>query len=124
MSLKDGVAAGLLRLANAIVALKAQVDGLGGGGGGALPLQATLSVSPVAKSGYAEVVVVNAAVSVTSLIRATLVGELDAENDLEELADTDMRVFGIAEAGQVRFVLTGNSAFAGDFKVIYEVFNP
>ena len=124
MSLKDNVAAGLLRLANAIVALKAQVDGLGGGGGGVPPSQATLQVSPVAKSGYAEVVVVNAAVAATSLIRATLVGELDAENDVEELADTDMRVFGIAEAGQVRFVLVGNSAFAGDFKVLYEVFNP
>lgn len=123
MILHERIAAGLGRLASAIVSLKAQVDSLSGGGG-VPPTQATLNVSPAAKTGYAEVVVVDAAVAATALIRVSLVAELDAENDLEELADSDMRVFGVAEAGQVRFVLTGTGSFVGDFKVLYEVINP
>lgn len=90
------------------------------GGGGASIVQAVLNVADVAP-GYAEVVVTDAAVSAASKIMALLVGELDAENDLEELADSAMRVFAVPEAGQVRFVLTGNGPFVGDFKTNYQV---
>jgi hypothetical protein len=101
------------------------IDGIDGVDGvAATPQQATLTVSPVAIAGYAEVVVSVVGVTATSIIRASLVGELDAENDLEELADSGMRVVGVPETGQIRFVLTGNSAFVGPFKVIYEVFTP
>ena len=60
-------------------------------------------------------------VTSASKIFAWLVAELDAENDVEELADTGMAVFAIAETGQIRFVLTGNSAFVGAFKVNYQI---
>lgn len=71
--------------------------------------------------GYSEVVVLDAAVSTTTTVLATLVGELDAENDIEELSDSDMRVFAVAETGQIRFVLTGNGPFTGVFKVNYQL---
>jgi hypothetical protein len=87
-------------------------------------LQATLTVSPVALTGYAEIIVTNASVSATSRITAALVGQLDAENDLEEIQDSDLRLFGIPEAGQVRFVITANSPIAGPFNVNYEVYTP
>ena len=60
-------------------------------------------------------------ITVASKIFAGLVAELDAENDVEELADTGMAVFAVPEAGQIRFVLTGNSAFVGAFKVNYQI---
>jgi hypothetical protein len=93
----------------------------GGGGGGGLTLtQVTLTVSPVAYA-YKEVVVADGTVTALSKITADLVPELDAENDIEGLADMGMRVWAIAEAGQVRFVLTSSGAFVGPFKVNYGV---
>ena len=89
-------------------------------GGGSSATQVTLTVTPVALN-YKEIVVVDATVSAVSKIEAYLVGELDTENDLESLSDDNMRVFAIAEAGQVRFVLTGNGAFVGPYKVNYKV---
>lgn len=71
--------------------------------------------------GYAEVVVAAAGVTTASKVLCWLVAELDAENDVEELADTGMAVFAVPEAGQIRFVLTGNSAFVGAFKVNYQI---
>lgn len=83
-------------------------------------LTATLTVAPLAY-GYAEVVVAALGVTVASKILVWLVAELDAENDVEELADTGMAVFAVPETGQIRFVLTGNSAFVGAFKVNYQI---
>lgn len=71
--------------------------------------------------GYAEVVVAAAGVTAASKVPCWLVAELDAENDVEELADTGMAVFAVPETGQIRFVLTGNSAFVGAFKVNYQI---
>lgn len=88
-----------------------------------VPATAVLTVAAVSYN-YAEVALAVPAVTLTSIITAHLVPELDAENDVEELADSNMRVFAIPEAGQIRFVLTGNGAFVGDFKVFYEVTNP
>ena len=93
---------------------------LGGGSGGAVVAQVVLNVPAVAP-GYAEVVVANAAVTAASKIMAQLVGELDAENDLEELSDTGLQVFAVPEAGQVRFVLTGDGPFVGDFDTNYQI---
>lgn len=95
----------------------ATVNQLGGGAGLTM---LTLSV-PALAQGYAEVVVANAAITPASKVMAQLVGELDAENDLEEISDTSMGVFALPESGQIRFVLTGNSAFTGNFKIIYQL---
>ena len=117
MSLEARIAA----LATAIgVDIKA-LQALGAGGGTAVA--STVLNVPTLALGYAEVVVLNAAVSPTSKVMPLLVGELDAENDLEELADSGMRVFAVPEAGQIRFLLTGNGPFTGDFKVNYQL-NP
>lgn len=89
-------------------------------GGGGASTQVTLTVSPTAIN-YKEVVVIDAAVSAVSKVECYLVGELDAENDLEGLVDDSMRVFAIAESGQIRFVLTGNGPFVGPYKVNYKV---
>ena len=71
--------------------------------------------------GYAEIVVTSAGVTAASKVTCWLVAELDAENDVEELADTGMTVFAVPEIDQIRFVLTGNSAFVGAFKVNYQI---
>jgi hypothetical protein len=91
-----------------------------GGGGGAATAQLVLNVPTVVK-GYFEAVVADESVSATSKILATLSGELDAENDVEEISDSGIRVFAIPEAGQIRFVLTGHGLFVGDFKITYQV---
>ena len=92
----------------------------GPAGAGIAFATATLTVAPLAY-GYAEVVVASAGVTTASKVLCWLVAELDAENDVEELADTGMAVFAVPEAGQIRFVLTGNSAFVGAFKVNYQI---
>jgi hypothetical protein len=92
----------------------------GPAGAPAAILTAMLVITPLAY-GYAEVVLPSPGVTSASKIFAWLVAELDAENDVEELADTGMAVFAIAETDQIRFVLTGSSAFVGDFKVNYQI---
>ena len=91
-------------------------------GGASASMDSTvLVVASMALTGYAEVVVAYGGVTTSSKVMAQLVGELDAENDLEELADSNMQVFAVPEAGQIRFVLTGNGAFTGNFKTNYWV---
>ena len=92
----------------------------GAAGAPAAILTAMLVITPLAY-GYAEVVLPSPGVTSASKIFAWLVAELDAENDVEELVDTGMAVFAVPETGQIRFVLTGNSAFVGDFKVNYQI---
>ena len=97
------------------------LQGLPGDVGSPPPvLSATLTVSALA-FGYAEVTVSAPAVTTASKVCCWLVAAFDAENDVEELADTGMAVFAVPGAGQVVFVLTGRSAFVGDFKVHYQV---
>ena len=91
------------------------------GGGAGSATQAVLSVVGVAYD-YAEVVVADGAVTATRKVTASLVGVLDAENDLEGLVDDSMTVYPIPEAGQIRFILTATGAFTGSFLVNYEVF--
>lgn len=109
------------RIAALATAIGVDVKALQSAGGGGAALNAVVLNVPTLAPGYAEVVVVNAAVTPASKIMPLLVGELDAENDLEELADSGMRVFAVPEAGQIRFVLTGNGPFTGDFKVHYQL---
>lgn len=115
MSLETRIAALAAAIGVDIKALQAL-----GAGGGLAPVSVVLNV-PTLAPGYAEVVVANAAITTTSKVMALLVGELDAENDVEEIADAAMGVFAVPEAGQIRFVLTGNSAFTGAFKTNYQV---
>lgn len=97
------------------------VDGAPGPAGLPAPIfTAVLNVTPMAY-GYAEVVVASAGISAASKVPCWLVAELDAENDVEELADNGMAVFAVPETNQVRFVLTGTSAFVGTFKVNYQI---
>lgn len=93
-------------------------DGAPGAGGAVT--QVVLNVAPVAVN-IKEIVVADATVTALSKISAELVGELDAENDLEGLTDDEMRVWPVAETGQIRFVLTGKGAFSGPFKTNYRV---
>jgi hypothetical protein len=92
----------------------------GEGGGTASATLVNLTVATLAR-GYAEVVVANAAISPASKVSAWFAPALDAENDLEELVDSGMAVWVLPEAGQLRFVLTGNGAFVGVYSVFYEV---
>jgi hypothetical protein len=94
---------------------KAYVDAVAG-----LTSQVTLSVATLSY-GYAEVVQADAAVSSASKLTAAFAAELDAENDLESLADDQMQIWPVPEAGQVRFVLTSNGPIFGPFKVNYRV---
>ena len=73
-------------------------------------------------NGYAEIFVESEGVAAESKIPCWLVAELDAENDIEELADNGMAVFALPEPGKIKFVLTGRSAFVGVFKVNYQVY--
>lgn len=91
-----------------------------GGGGGAGITQAVLNVASAAIN-YAEIVVLDVTVSTASKITAQLVGELDAENDLEELSDSAITVFAAPETGQIRFILTSLAPFVGSFKTNYQV---
>lgn len=92
---------------------------VGGGGGGATITAATLTVPP--SSGYAEVVLVDAAVTATSKIIAGFAATGDEENDIESIADDMMQLFAVPEAGQVRFILTGIGPFVGPYKINYQV---
>lgn len=98
------------------VAIRAEL----GGAGAASATLVALTVATLAR-GYAEVVVANAAIGPSSKLSAWFAPALDAENDLEELADSGMAVWVLPEAGQLRFVLTGNGAFVGVYSVFYEV---
>ncbi len=89
------------------------------GGGGAVLKQTVLTVPSVGY--YAEVVVLDPDATGSAKVSAQWAGELDAENDIEELADSGLRVFAVPEAGQIRFVLTGIARFVGDFKVNYQL---
>lgn len=80
----------------------------------------TLNVSSVAH-GYAEIVLPAAGVTATDRVTAELVGRLDAENDLEAISDSSLRLFAVAEADQIRFVITGTGPFVGPFPINYEV---
>ena len=82
--------------------------------------QVDVSVSPVAR-GYAEVVMIDSAISTSSKITASLVGQLDAENDAESIFDDGMEVFAIPEIGQIRFVLMGSGPFSGPYRINYGV---
>ena len=86
------------------------------------PLAVTLTVVSVAL-GYAEVVLAAPGVTASTKVTAALASTLDEENDIEELADSAMSVVGVAEADQIRFVLTSANAsnFVGAFKVNYQV---
>lgn len=90
------------------------------GPSGDAPTQVTLTVSTVAYD-YKEIVVANATVTATSKISAEIVPELDAENDIEGIADDHMRIWAVPEVGQIRFVLTARGAFVGPFKANYRV---
>lgn len=89
------------------------------GSAAAVAFQAAITVPDV--STYSEILVANTAVTAASKITAQIVGELDAENDAESLLDDGMQVYGIGEAGQVRFVLIGNGPFTGPYKINYGV---
>lgn len=90
-------------------------------GGGIALVQTTLNV-PTPAAVYAEIVLPAAGVTGASKIIANYVRLLDAENDLEEISDTDMSLAAVGEAGQIRFVLSGNSPFVGSFPVTYQVY--
>jgi len=93
---------------------------LGGGGGPAISA-VTLSVGTVAATGYAEVVVVVPGMTGSAKVLPSLVPSLDAENDLEELIDSGMQIYALPEDGQIRFVLSANAPFFGDFAAQYVV---
>ena len=91
------------------------------GGSTATATQVTLTVSPVA-TGMTEFTTIDASVTATSKIFATLVAESDAENDAEQIIDDDMKVLAIPGASSIRFLLSANGKFVGPFKVNYQVF--
>jgi hypothetical protein len=76
-----------------------------------------------ASFGYAEVVVPFAGVTPASRVVAAWAATLDEENDLEEIADSQLQVTGVPETDQIRFVLiSGNaSPFVGVFNIDYRV---
>lgn len=92
-----------------------------GSGSSATATQVTLTVSPVA-TGMTEFTVIDASVTATSKLFATLVAESDAENDAEQIIDDDMKVLAIPGASSIRFLLSANGQFVGPFKVNYQVF--
>jgi hypothetical protein len=85
--------------------------------GGVTVNQEVISVS-TAKLYFEEVV---AAVGITSAhkIMCSFAIETDSENDIEEIADSGIQIAAIAETDQIRFILTGQSSFVGDFKINY-----
>ena len=93
---------------------------LGGGGGTSL---ATATLNVPAATRYAEVLVAVPASTATSKVIASLVPLLDAENDAGELIDTALQVLPVAEVGQVRFILSGNAPFVGQFTAHYLLTN-
>ena len=89
-----------------------------GGGGGLVLSQIVLPVSTVVRE-EAEVVVLDAAISPSSVLMVFLVPNDD--NDAGSLADDQMQVAATPEAGQIRFTLTGIGPFVGPFTVNYGV---
>jgi hypothetical protein len=84
---------------------------------------ALLEVPPPATS-RAEVVLEDPAVTPSTRIMAAFAPLPDAENDIEELEDTALRLFAVAESGQIRFHLSGNAPFTGPFPVHYQLTTP
>ena len=85
-------------------------------------LSVALTVAAVSY-GYAEVVLAATGVSATSKVVAVFAATLDEENDIEELADSQMQITGVPEVDQIRFVLvsSNSSPFVGVFNVDYRV---
>jgi hypothetical protein len=92
-------------------------------GAGAEIQAATLDV-PAPAVTRAEIVVIDAAVDPTTRIMAVFAPLADGENDIEELADTALRLVPVAESGQIRFHLSGNAPFTGPFPVHYLLSTP
>jgi hypothetical protein len=85
-------------------------------------LAVALTVSPVAY-GYAEVVLAAPGVTASHKVMASFSAALDEENDVEELADSQLTVVGVPETDQIRFVFVSANAspFVGVFNVDYQV---
>ena len=86
-------------------------------------LAITLTVAAVERLGYAEVVVPFTGVTAVSKVVSAWAATLDEENDVEEIADSQMQVIGVPETGQIRFVLisSNSSPFVGAFNIDYRV---
>lgn len=89
----------------------------GGSGSGAIISQASISVSTASR--YFEANYADAGITPAHKIIASLVGELDAENDLEEISDSEIIVSAIAQSESVLFILTSNAPIFGAFKINY-----
>lgn len=92
---------------------------LGGGGSAPVIKQVTLDI-PIATY-VTEIGIIDAEVSATSIIRANFVPSMDSENDIEHIIDNGIKLFGIPETGQIRFIMAANAPFVGPFPVNYEV---
>jgi RNA-binding protein YlmH len=83
----------------------------------------TVTVPSVSRN-YAEVVVSVPAISSGDLISASFLGTLDTENDIQSIHDDNIRVYAIAEAGQIRFCFTSDFPFMGPFLINYFSYTP
>lgn len=95
----------------------------GPAGAGLIGRIATLTI-PVVTAGLISITHVDAAVTLGDIIIAAFAPVTDAENDIEEIHDSDLRVFAAAQSGQILFHFASNSRVAGPFTVHYTVHTP
>ena len=91
----------------------------GSGGGGITVSQTTINITSPGL--YFESVVAVVGITSTTKIMSSFQIETDSENDSEEIQDSNIEVFAIAETDQIRFILTSDSLILGNFKINYFV---
>lgn len=112
MSLKDQIAAGFGRLASAIVALKADVDALGGGGGSVVIRSVEVDFGDGAMSRTFEVAVAGAVLGQKVLAAPSL--DMPAGLSSDEIEMDPITCAGaVTAAGIVTLVVSSTGSIAG-----------
>lgn len=96
-------------------------DSIPGSGGGSAPVITKIILNIPLPSYNSEIVVIDASVSVNSIVRAALMVSQDSENDIEHIIDNEIKLYAIPEVGQIRFIMSANALFVGPFPISYEV---
>lgn len=95
----------------------------GPAGAGLIGKVATLFV-PLILGGIVDVVHPDLDVATGDIIQPSFAAVTDAENDMEEIQDSSLRLFAAAQAGSIRFSIVSDAAIAGPFLVQYTIHKP
>ena len=83
----------------------------------------TLTVPAVA-AGIVSILHVDPVVTGSDIIHAVFAAAADAENDMEEIHDSDLRIFAAAQAGEILFHIHSSALIAGPLSIHYTIHTP